>query len=84
MNTSGTFSTAMLRGLYVAIVAGAIAGLTVYQQTNNGHNALITGVLSFLGALGVRGGIEGAVDSSRQSAGAVSSSDVQPAGSGKA
>ena len=84
MNTNSTLTTALLRGLYVAVVAGAIAGLTVYQQTNNGHNAVITGLLSFLGALGVRGGLEGAVDSSRQSAGNVKASDVQTVGKGNA
>jgi len=82
-NTNSTFSTALLRGLYVAVVVGLIAGLTVYQQSNNGRNAIITGALSFLGALGVRGGLEGSVDSKRQSAGNVSNSDVQPGAAGK-
>jgi len=84
MNAGGTFSTALLRGFYVAVVVGLIAGLTVLQQSNDARNAIITGALSFLGALGVRGGLEGAADSSRQKSGDVISSDVQPKGSGKA
>ncbi len=82
MNTSSTFTTALLRGFYVAVVVGLIAALTVYQQSNSAHNAVITGALSFLGALGVRGGVEGAADSSRQKIGDVHPSDVQATGSG--
>jgi len=82
VNTNSTFSTALLRGLYVAVVVGLIAGLTVLQQSANTRNAIITGLLSFLGALGVRGGIEGVSDSARQKSGNVSNSDVQPGSGG--
>lgn len=82
-NTNSTFSTALLRGLYVAVVVGLIAGLTVLQQSSDTRNAIITGLLSFLGALGVRAGIEGTVDAARQGNGQVSPSDVQPVGQGK-
>jgi hypothetical protein len=83
MNTNSTLTTALLRGLYVAVVVGLIAGLTVYQQSTDGRNAIITGALSFLGALGVRGGIEGTVDSARQASNNVSPSDVQATTAGK-
>ena len=82
MNTSSTLTTAILRGLYVAVVTGLIAGLTAYQQTDQAKASIITGSLAFLGALGVRGAFEGMIDSARQANGNVSPSDVQPSGSG--
>jgi len=63
-------------------LSALIAGLTVLQQSANTRNAIITGLLSFLGALGVRGGLEGVADSSRQKSGAVLPSDVQPGAEG--
>jgi small basic protein len=82
MNTGSTFTTAIIRGLYVAIVTGLIAGLTVYQQTDDEKEAAIVGILAALGALGVRGGLEGFYDSTRQAAGDVKASDVQPTNAG--
>lgn len=84
MNASSTVLTALLRGLYIALVTGLIAGLTTLQTTDDNRAAVITGLLAGLGALGVRGGIEGAVDASRQSAGDVKPGDVQSGNAGKA
>jgi hypothetical protein len=77
LNTSSTFSTALLRGIYVALVSGAIAGLTLYQQTDDEKAAVITGILTALSALAMRGGLEGVVDNNRQKEGDVKTSDVQ-------
>ena len=77
MNVEGTFTTALLRGLYVAIVAGAIAGLTAYQQNDDEKAAIITGLMAFFGALAMRGGLEGVVDNGRQKRADVKPSDVQ-------
>lgn len=84
LNTGSTLGTAVLRGIYVAVVAGLIAGITTYQTTDDEKAAILTGALAFLGALGVRGGIEGIADTSRQEKGKVLTSDVQPDGAGKA
>jgi hypothetical protein len=80
VNTGSTFSTALLRGLYTAIVVGLIAALTVYQNGGylNEQEAVVTGLLAALGALGVRGVVEGTYDATRQGAGDVKPSDVQP------
>jgi hypothetical protein len=77
VNTGSTFSTALLRGLYTAIVVGLIAALTVYQNGGylNEQEAVVTGLLA---ALGARGVVEGAYDATRQGAGDVKPSDVQP------
>lgn len=85
MNTSSTFTTAIVRGLYVAVLTGLIAGIAFYQQSGNTDEkgAIITGVAAGLGALAVRGGVEGFYDTSRQAAGNVKSSDVQPIDKGE-
>jgi LytS/YehU family sensor histidine kinase len=76
MNTSSTFTTAILRGVYVAVVVGLIAGLSAYKVDHQTTSDIITGLLAGLGALGIRGGVEGVVDANRQAKGAVSPSDV--------
>ena len=82
MNTGSTFTTAIIRGLYVAIVTGLLAGLTALQLGQSDRDAVITGLVAGLTALGVRGGVEGAYDGARQAAGDVKASDVQPANHG--
>lgn len=84
MLTGSTFTTALLRALYSAIVSGAMAGLTAYQRTTKTSDAIVIGLLAALGVLAVRGVGEGAYDASRQSSGSVSSADVQPNPAGKA
>lgn len=84
MNTQSTFTTALLRSLYLAVIAGCTAGLTAFNTTNNNTRAaLITGALAALAVIGGRGGIEGTIDSARQGNGQVAPSDVQPLGEGK-
>lgn len=51
---------AIIRGLYTAVGMAALTGLTAFATTNDTRGALITGALAFLGALGFRGGVEGA------------------------
>lgn len=53
---------AIIRGLYTAVGMAALTGLTAFATTNDTRGALITGALAFLGALGFRGGVEGAID----------------------
>lgn len=84
MNVGSTMGTALLRGLYVAFVAGGLAFLTAWQQTDDAKGSAITGGIAFLGALGIRGGLEGTLDAGRQRAGDVKASDVQPVGQGQA
>jgi hypothetical protein len=66
MNTSSTFTTAILRGVYVAVVVGLIAGLSAYKVDHQTTSDIITGLLAGLGALGIRGGVEGVVDANRK------------------
>jgi hypothetical protein len=77
MLTGSTFSTAILRGFYVAVVSGLIAGLTLYMTDSDGRKAILSGLLTGLGALGVRGGIEGGYDATRQANNKVNTADVQ-------
>lgn len=84
MNASSTVLTAFLRGFYLALIAGLTAGLTTLQTTNDNRAAVITGLLAGLAILGARGLGEGGYDASRQNAGDVKSSDVQPGNAGKA
>lgn len=84
LNANSTILTALLRGLYVAIVAGLVSGLTVLQTTDDNRAAVITGLLAGLGALTVRGGVEGIADANRQHDGEVKPGDVQAIGEGKA
>jgi hypothetical protein len=53
---------AIIRGLYTAVGMGSLMWLTVYSATNDTRAAWIAGALAFLGALGFRGGVEGAID----------------------
>jgi hypothetical protein len=62
--------------MYVALIAGAIAGLTASQQGLSEREAIVTGLLSSLGVLSARGLGEGAYDAKRQSFGDVRASDV--------
>lgn len=78
MNTTTTWGTAILRGLYTAILSGLAAGVTAYATTDDEKGAILTGVIAALAALGFRGGIEGTFDSARQDASDVRPSDVQP------
>ena len=78
MNIGSTLGTAILRGLYLAIGTGLLSGLITYSTTDDAKAAIITGLITALGALGFRGGGEGMYDASRQKAGDVKASDVQP------
>lgn len=92
MNTNNTFTTAILRGFYTFLAAAVLAGITAYQGVavivdanldNVGVSerdrityAILTGIVAGLGALGIRAGVEGVYDSSRDSKGEVLPSDV--------
>ena len=53
---------ATIRGLYTAVGMAALMWLTVYSTTNDERASWIAAGLAFLGALGFRGGVEGAID----------------------
>ncbi len=76
MNQGSALTTAMLRGAYTAILSSLLVGLTAMQTGASDRDAIITGVISALVALGARGGVEGLYDKSRDSAGDVRRSDV--------
>lgn len=83
MNLKGTLSTAALRGFWQAVVQfGGMTFLT-YQMVDDWTDALVAGGLAAFLALGFRGGVEGVFDQSRQIAGDVKQSDVQPGAAGK-
>lgn len=83
LTTGGTFSTAMFRGLLVALGAGAAAALGAWAGTDDLKPIVLAFGFSFLGALGIRGGVEGKIDSDRQRSGEVVKSDVQEGPAGK-
>lgn len=76
VNTTNPLTTAVIRALYAAILAGAVAGLTAYQTTEDGNAAVITGVLAGLGVLMARGAGEGLYDQHRQAVNDQRPSDV--------
>lgn len=76
MNTSSTMTTALIRALYSAVIAGALAGLTASQQGSTDREAIIIGLIAALGILGTRGLAEGAYDANRNAHGDVRASDV--------
>lgn len=78
MNIGSTLGTAILRGLYLAIGTGTLTGLLVWATTDDLKPVLVAAGVSALTALGFRGGGEGMYDASRQKAGDVKASDVQP------
>lgn len=78
MNVGGTWTTAIVRASYIALLTGLIAGLTVYQQNDNARDAVIVGLLTALPILLTRGAAEGAYDAGRNAAGDVKPSDVTP------
>lgn len=78
MNIGGQWTTAFLRALYVAVIAGLTAGLTASNQGLSDRDAIITGSLAALAVLGTRGLGEGAYDANRDAKGEVKASDVTP------
>jgi len=83
MNTNGTFSTALLRSVGLAVLGVLAVGWTVYIKTGDWQTSVAAGIAAATAAIAGRGVGEGAYDSKRQSAGNVSNSDVQPGAAGK-
>lgn len=84
MNVGSTAGTALLRGFYVALIAGIGAALPVYATIDETKPIVVAFAGAFIAALGFRGAFEGKVDGDRQKAGEVKASDVQGPGFGKA
>ena len=76
MNSGSALQTAFIRGVYTAVLSGLLVGLTAMQTGANDRDAIITGVISALVALGARGGVEGLYDKGRDDTGDVKQSDV--------
>lgn len=75
LNWGSTGMTVVMRSLLNAIGSGVLSFLTTIQVTDNTQDALIVGAITALGALGIRGGIEGGSDIARDRAGTVLASD---------
>ena len=80
LNARSTLGTAVLRGVYNALGAGAAAFLTCYATTDDAKAALIVAGITALGALGFRGAVEGVSDARRNARGDVRPGDVGGAG----
>ena len=65
---SDQFKTATVRAAYSAVVMGLLAGVTAYQTTSNGRGAILAGIITGLGVLAARGGVEGYVDTQKAKA----------------
>lgn len=74
-NSSAVWGAAIVRGAYNAIGTGAVTFLVLWASVGL-KAACIAGGIAALGALGFRGGGEGAVDSRRAAANEVKPSDV--------
>jgi zinc transporter ZupT len=82
LTTGGTFATALFRGALVALGSGLFAALGTYAGTDEAKPIVLSFGFAFLAALGIRGGVEGAIDHARQEGGKVVESDVQAGESG--
>jgi len=80
---NGTFSTAILRSVGLAIFMVVGAGWAVYAQSGDWRTAITAAITAAGLALGGRGLAEGAFDAKRQAAGDVKPSDVQLGDAGK-
>lgn len=76
LNANSPLTTAMLRGLYLALGTAAAAWLTCYATTDDVKASSITAGIVGLGALGFRSGGEGLYDRHRDQTGDAKSSDV--------
>ncbi len=76
MNSGSALQTAFIRGVYTAVLSGLLVGLTAIQTGASDRDAIITGAISALIALGARGGVEGLYDKGRDDTGDVKRSDV--------
>lgn len=72
--------TALMRGLFLAIITGVLAFLTAWERTDDLKAAAITGGVTACSAILARWGVEGGVDASRQRRGDIRPSDVQAFG----
>ena len=73
---SPQLQAALVRALFSAVVAGALAAVAAYSQTQSFNAAIWAFVAAALGALGIRGAAEGVYDGHRAAKGLVHPSDV--------
>jgi hypothetical protein len=65
MTLDSPIVVAFLRGLLTALGQAMFTGIVTYQATGSGEDAVLVGALTFLSALGIRGGVEGVYDQRR-------------------
>lgn len=65
MTLSEPIVVAFIRGLLTALGQAMFTGIVTYQATGSGEDAVLVGALTFLSALGIRGGVEGVYDQRR-------------------
>jgi hypothetical protein len=65
MTLSDPIVVAFIRGLLTALGQAMFTGIVTYQATGSGEDAVLVGALTFLSALGIRGGVEGVYDQRR-------------------
>ena len=70
------FRVALIRGSYNAVGSGLFVALMTWATTDSLKTIAIAAGTAALGVLGFRGGLEGAIDSSRAAQGRVSAADV--------
>lgn len=80
---NGTFSTALLRSIGLALLGILGAGWSVYAQSGDWRTAVTAALAAATAIIGGRGLLEGVYDARRQANGDIKPSDVQSIGSGK-
>lgn len=65
MSLGSPLVVAFIRGLLTALGQAMFTGIVTYQATGSGEDAVLVGALTFLSALGIRGGVEGMYDQRR-------------------
>ena len=65
MTLGSPIVVAFIRGLLTALGQAMFTGIVTYQATGSGEDAVLVGALTFLSALGIRGGVEGVYDQRR-------------------
>jgi hypothetical protein len=76
MTGNAVWNSAILRGFYVAVIAGLGGALPIWTQTDNTKLIIIAFLGPFLTALGWRGGGEGGYDANRAATGNMNAGDV--------
>ena len=80
MTLGSPIVVAFIRGLLTALGQAMFTGIVTYQATGSGEDAVLVGALTFLSALGIRGGVEGVYDQRRSGSVAAQEGDTENLG----